>query len=78
MVNWSNLLNRVLPVINRPQHCPACGESFQCEIKLQGCWCREVKLSMSTLEALRSKYKGCLCRACLEQAETNSDLIRDV
>jgi hypothetical protein len=29
-----------------------------------------VKLSASTLAALRGKYKSCLCRSCLEKAET--------
>jgi hypothetical protein len=70
-MNWSNLLTKVLPVINRPQECPACGEAFACEIGLQGCWCSAVKVSASTLETLRSKYKGCLCRSCLEKAETS-------
>ena len=69
-MNWSNVLTKVLPVINRPQQCPACGEAFACEIGLQGCWCSEVKVSASTLETLRGKYKGCLCRACLEKAES--------
>lgn len=64
------LLTRVLPTLNRAQQCPACGETFACEINLQGCWCSEVKVSTSTLQALRAKYKGCLCRACLENAET--------
>ncbi|HJU91302.1 MAG TPA: cysteine-rich CWC family protein [Pyrinomonadaceae bacterium] len=65
----SELLTRVLPTLNRPQHCPACGEAFACEIGLQGCWCSEVELNPSTLKALREKYKGCLCRSCLEKAE---------
>lgn len=64
------LITRVLPTLNRPQQCPACGEAFACEIGLQGCWCSEVKVSDSTLKALRDKYKGCLCRSCLEKAET--------
>ena len=69
-MSLSKLLTRVLPTINRSQQCPECGEAFACEIRLQGCWCREVKLSASTLEALRGKYKSCLCRLCLEKAET--------
>jgi len=70
-MNWSNVLTKVLPVINRAQQCPACGEAFACEIGLQGCWCSEVKVSASTLGTLRSKYKGCLCRSCLEKAEAS-------
>ena len=67
------LLTRVLPTLNRAQECPACGQSFACEINLQGCWCSEVKVSAETLQTLRSKYKGCLCRSCLESAETQKE-----
>jgi cysteine-rich CWC protein len=70
-MNWSNVLTKVLPVINRSQQCPACGEAFACEIGLQGCWCSEVKVSAAVLEVLRSKYKGCLCRSCLEKAQAS-------
>lgn len=63
------LLTRVLPTLKRAQECPACGNTFACEINLNGCWCSEVKVSESTREVLRSKYTGCLCRACLEAAE---------
>lgn len=63
------LLSRVLPTLNLAQQCPACGETFACEINLGGCWCSEVKLSPETLQELRAKYNGCLCRACLESAE---------
>lgn len=66
------LLKRIslmLPVLRRSQACPACGESFACEISLAtGCWCGEIKLSEVARAELRSKYTGCLCRACLEQA----------
>jgi hypothetical protein len=62
-------IKRALPTINRPQHCPECGTEFACEIGLSGCWCGQMKLSATTLTALRSKYKSCLCRTCLEKAE---------
>lgn len=59
-----------LPVLRKTQTCPACGESFACELSLaKGCWCTEVKLSEETRQQLRERYSGCLCRACLEQAE---------
>ena len=67
------LLTRVLPTLNRTQECPACGQPFVCEISLQGCWCTEVKLSAETLQTLRSKYKSCLCRSCLESAQAVSE-----
>jgi hypothetical protein len=66
------LLKRIglmLPVLRKAQACPACGEPFACEISLaKGCWCGEIKLSDGAREELRSKYTGCLCRACLEKA----------
>jgi len=72
------LLSRVLPTLNLAQQCPACGEAFACEINLGGCWCSEVKLSAETLQALRDKYKGCLCRACLESAEVSKSEVHHI
>lgn len=63
------LIKRMLPTINLPHQCPECGTSFACEIGFNGCWCGQLKLSATTLEVLRSKYKSCICRPCLEQAE---------
>lgn len=79
------LLKRIalmLPVLKRTQACPACGESFACEISLgTGCWCAEVKVSEETRQELSGKYSGCLCRSCLEQAEArhaNSEELKQV
>lgn len=47
--------------------CEACGEKFMCGVTLKGCWCSEVKLSEKTRAELKTRYKGCLCRACLER-----------
>jgi Cysteine-rich CWC len=67
-----NVLKQIslkLPVLRKTQECEACGESFACEISLSsGCWCREIELSDETRQELRTKYKGCLCRPCLEKA----------
>ena len=52
-----------------PSTCEACGQPFQCGAKLTGCWCAEVKLSEQTRAELRAKYRGCLCRQCLESFE---------
>jgi len=72
------LLTRVLPTLSRAQECPACGEPFACEINLSGCWCSEVKLSADTLQALRARYSGCLCRTCLESAVVNQlEILRE-
>ena len=60
----------ILPVITRPQTCEACGEPFTCEIALgRGCWCADIKLTEQTRNELRTRYKGCLCRSCLEKEE---------
>jgi hypothetical protein len=62
-----------LPVLRRNQVCPACGESFACELSVaKGCWCGEIKLSDAARAELRSKYNGCLCRACLEKTESEN------
>jgi hypothetical protein len=59
-----------LPVLRKSQTCPACGESFACELSLaKGCWCAEVKLSEAARKRLREKYTTCLCWSCLAQAE---------
>ena len=50
-----------------PETCAACGEKFVCGATLAGCWCSEVKLSEETRAKLKERYKGCLCRACLEK-----------
>lgn len=50
-----------------PETCEACGEKFMCGAALKGCWCSEVKLSEAKREELKRRYKGCLCRQCLER-----------
>ncbi len=54
-------------VLKKPSACEACGEVFTCGAGLTGCWCSEIKLSHETLTELRSRYRNCLCRSCLEQ-----------
>jgi hypothetical protein len=65
-----------LPVLRKAQACEACGETFACEISLgTGCWCGEIKLSDEIRQELSTKYRNCLCRACLEKTvATNSRL----
>ncbi len=48
------------------ENCPACGEKFVCGVTLKGCWCSTIKLSETKREELKARYKGCLCRKCLE------------
>ena len=67
-----SILGSKLPVLRKTQRCESCGQSFACEIYLgKGCWCMNVKLCEGTRQELRAKYKACLCRACLEQAEAS-------
>jgi hypothetical protein len=57
----------VLPVLQEASVCEACGGEFACGAKLSGCWCAEVELSEAVRAELRLRYRGCLCRACLER-----------
>jgi len=47
--------------------CAACGAEFSCGASLRGCWCSEIKLDEATRVELSSRYRGCLCRECLER-----------
>jgi hypothetical protein len=51
----------------KPPACESCGGEFTCGATLAGCWCSEVKLSEAALAELRARFKGCLCRECLER-----------
>lgn len=62
-------ITKILPVLKRARTCEACGQAFACELNLAtGCWCAEIKLSDETRAELRSKYRDCLCRSCMEKA----------
>ena len=50
-----------------PETCEACGEKFVCGATLTGCWCSEVKLSDAAREEMKARYRGCLCKNCLEK-----------
>lgn len=65
-------LNLRFTLLRIPQLCEACGRSFACEIGLRGCWCSQVKLSETMREAIRAKYRRCVCRACLENTESET------
>lgn len=56
-----------LPVLKGPSVCEACGGEFVCGAPLAGCWCAEVELSEAVRAELRARYRGCLCRGCLER-----------
>ena len=58
--------------------CPRCGGAFHCGALEQSCACAGVALDDATRDALRLKFEGCLCIACLRalQAERNTGLAR--
>lgn len=56
-----------------PTVCEACGEEFTCGATVMGCWCTELKLTDEARAELKSKYKACLCRKCLEKAATGQN-----
>ena len=60
------LINK--PLLKRARTCEACGEDFQCEIALGGCWCSKIDLTDVQRAAIAEKYEDCLCRRCLEKA----------
>jgi hypothetical protein len=74
-------MSRVLNVLNaivaggRDVKCEACGKDFVCGVSLKGCWCSEIKLDDETRTDMRSKYKDCLCRECLEKLRTSLDAV---
>ncbi|MBC7930079.1 MAG: cysteine-rich CWC family protein [Rubrivivax sp.] len=51
----------------KPSVCESCGAEFGCGAGAALCWCSELKLSDETLAELRTRFGGCLCRACLER-----------
>ena len=49
-----------------PAICESCGAQFNCGAKLKSCWCMNVELTDENREEIKSKFKSCLCRKCLE------------
>mgnify|MGYP003433725510 FL=1 len=51
--------------------CPRCGGDFHCGAANPGapCTCKAVALDAPTLAALRERYTGCLCVACLREIQ---------
>jgi Cysteine-rich CWC len=49
-----------------PDTCPRCGAAFECGFDdPDPCPCTTLQLDAATLAALRQRYRGCLCLACL-------------
>ena len=63
----TKLAGIVLPVWRKSTVCEACGDLFTCGAKLSGCWCSEIRLTDETRAELKARYRGCLCKECLEK-----------
>ena len=63
--------------LTRERTCEACGSEFTCGASLSGCWCSEVEVSDATRITLKSLYRDCLCRNCLEKASARDALPSD-
>jgi hypothetical protein len=51
--------------------CARCGRPFHCGANdAEPCWCCAVTLDAATLAELNARYRGCLCRSCLEAASS--------
>jgi len=57
----------LVPKLSRELVCDGCGQGFSCGASLSGCWCAEIKLSDEARAEMKSKYRDCLCRDCLER-----------
>ena len=74
-------MGKVFKVINalvsggRDLKCESCGKDFVCGVSLKGCWCSEIELDAATRDEVRSKYKDCLCKDCLENERGSSPTV---
>lgn len=59
--------------LRQPSVCARCGSEFSCGASLRGCWCSEIKVSDATRADLSSRYRGCLCRDCLERVAVDNE-----
>jgi len=48
--------------------CASCGQEFGGGANVGSCWCFEVESDEEVLAKLRSEFKDCLCRDCLQKA----------
>jgi len=55
--------------------CPRCGGAFHCGVAdAAPCPCGTVPLDEARLAALRHRYQGCLCLACLQAVAAGAEL----
>lgn len=56
--------------------CARCGGAFHCGIAdASPCACTRITLSADVLAALRTRYTGCLCLACLRRIAADPALL---
>lgn len=58
--------------LSRDLVCESCGNKFTCGASLSGCWCAGIKLSDEARAEMKSRYRDCLCRECLELVATRA------
>lgn len=60
--------------MNDNARCPRCGGAFRCGANDPApCACATLTLNDATLAALRERWQGCLCLACLAQIQRGED-----
>ena len=64
---------KTIVVGGRDLKCESCGKDFVCGVSLKGCWCAEVDVSEDARAAMRTQFKDCLCRECLEKQGKTQD-----
>lgn len=58
-------------------YCPKCNASFTCRLgDVVNCQCYSVPLSQHTRDALAKTSMDCLCKNCLDKAESDSGIAR--
>ncbi len=62
-----NALGFISEKYKEPSVCQSCGEEFVCGATLKGCWCMEIELSEKARQNLKTRFRNCLCRNCLEK-----------
>lgn len=55
--------------------CESCGKPFGCGARRDGCWCADVRVPAEIADALKAKYKDCLCPDCLQRLSSTDAFI---
>jgi hypothetical protein len=63
--------------LSRDLVCDSCGNQFTCGAGLSGCWCSEINLTDEARAELKTQYRDCLCRGCLERIPAQACAVVD-